>query len=83
MDSLCQLQISTLFSTTARRWVFSLEEEVWPRWRHRVNPNYPLPAGSGGNVFRITPPMCITEQDVEFSLQVLKIAFDNCLKRRL
>ena len=30
--------------------------------------------GRHGNVFRIQPPMCITEADVEFSLDVMERA---------
>lgn len=33
--------------------------------------------GALGNVFRITPPMCINEKDVEFTLDVLDLAFRN------
>jgi len=35
--------------------------------------------GRFGNTFRIQPPMCITEQDVEFSLDV----FERSLKESL
>lgn len=33
--------------------------------------------GFHGNVFRIKPPMIITEKDVEFSLQVIRLALEN------
>jgi len=39
--------------------------------------DYGLLMGKGGrhgNVFRIQPPMCITEADVEFSLDVMEKA---------
>jgi len=37
--------------------------------------------GPNGNVFRIKPPMCITAQDVQFTVDVLKRAFDNHYER--
>lgn len=37
--------------------------------------------GPGGNVFRIKPPMCINEADVEFSIEVLKHAFEKHYER--
>lgn len=33
--------------------------------------------GPSGNVFRIKPPMCIKEADVEFTIEVLKYAFEK------
>ncbi len=30
-----------------------------------------------GNVFRIKPPMCITEQDADFLLEVMDIALSE------
>jgi len=34
--------------------------------------------GLHGNVFRIKPPMCITKHDIDFSLEVLDKAFQEC-----
>ena len=31
--------------------------------------------GLHGNIIRITPPMCITEADVDFLLEVLDLSF--------
>ena len=28
--------------------------------------------------FRIKPPMCITKQDVDFAVEVFKLALDKC-----
>jgi len=35
--------------------------------------------GRFGNVFRIQPPMCITEQDVEFSVDVMERSIKESL----
>jgi len=35
--------------------------------------------GRFGNTFRIQPPMCITEQDVEFSLDVIERSLKESL----
>lgn len=37
--------------------------------------------GPTGNVFRIKPPMCITEADVHFTVEVLKVAFERHYER--
>ncbi|KAI7691642.1 hypothetical protein SSS_09615 [Sarcoptes scabiei] len=42
--------------------------------------NMQLIIGKGGaqaNVFRITPPMCINEEDIEFTIAVIEQAFKN------
>ena len=33
--------------------------------------------GPNGNVFRIKPPMCITLDDINFTVEVFKAAFEN------
>ena len=33
--------------------------------------------GLSGNVFRIKPPMCITEEDADFALEVFRNAVKN------
>lgn len=46
--------------------------------------NMGLLLGRGGantNVFRITPPMCITEEDVTFTLAVINKALKNHERR--
>jgi len=35
--------------------------------------------GRHGNTFRIQPPMCITEQDVEFSIDVIERSLKDSL----
>ncbi|KAI2805524.1 alanine--glyoxylate aminotransferase 2 [Blomia tropicalis] len=37
--------------------------------------------GPHGNVFRIKPPMCITADDVQFTIDVFRCAFENHYKR--
>lgn len=44
--------------------------------------DYGLLLGKGGrfgNTFRIQPPMCITEQDVEFSIDVIERSLKDSL----
>ncbi|GAV02097.1 hypothetical protein RvY_12702 [Ramazzottius varieornatus] len=38
--------------------------------------------GYYGNVFRIKPPMCITKDDVDYAIHVLRIAIENFLKQQ-
>ncbi|KAL8616380.1 hypothetical protein ACOMHN_032234 [Nucella lapillus] len=38
--------------------------------------------GLYGNCFRIKPPMCITKEDVDFSIAVMRLALDNYTKRK-
>ena len=37
--------------------------------------------GPNGNVFRIKPPMCITAEDAQFTVDVLKVAFEKHYER--
>ena len=34
--------------------------------------------GLCGNVFRIKPPMCISQEDADFALEVFRTAVKNC-----
>lgn len=38
--------------------------------------------GKSGNVFRIKPPMCITDADIQFTAQVLDVAFKRHYERK-
>ena len=33
--------------------------------------------GLTGNIFRIKPPMCITKEDVQFAIQVFRVALEK------
>ncbi|HXW97320.1 MAG TPA: aminotransferase class III-fold pyridoxal phosphate-dependent enzyme, partial [Gemmatimonadales bacterium] len=37
--------------------------------------------GLDGNVLRIKPPMCITDQDVDFAIEVLDLALGRVVKK--
>ncbi|XP_041375201.1 alanine--glyoxylate aminotransferase 2, mitochondrial-like [Gigantopelta aegis] len=53
--------------------------EIWENTK-----NMGLLLGKGGffgNVFRIKPPMCITEEDVDFSVAVIRKAFNDYLNK--
>lgn len=48
---------------------------------HELSKDLGLIIGKGGlhrNVLRIKPPLCITKADVDFIIQVLDYAFNNC-----
>jgi len=37
--------------------------------------------GLNGNIFRIKPPMCITKQDADFAITVMRAAIDDVVKK--
>ncbi len=38
--------------------------------------------GRHGNIFRIKPPMCVNQEDVQFTVQVMEKAFKNHYERK-
>ena len=39
-------------------------------------------AGRNGNVFRFLPPLCVTEEDIDFALDVIDISMKEAIENQ-